>query len=68
MKKLCSELYGSFLLCTQNNVSHPKKQSAFESSTVSDALLHLILKEGWHLLPILSSEYSPCLSRAEESE
>lgn len=45
-----------------------RKQCAFENSTVSDALFHIILKEDWYLLPFLSSEYSPCLSRSEESE
>lgn len=43
-----------------------RKQSAFESSAVSDALFHIILKD-WYLLPFLSSEYSPCLSRSEKS-
>jgi len=40
-----------------------RKQSAFESNAISDALFHIILKEDWYLLPFLSSEYSPCWRR-----
>lgn len=44
------------------------RESPFESCAVPAALFHTIFNEDWYLLPFLSSEYSPCLDKSEESE